>query len=111
MGSGARFQPRERSPRVLAPAERPAVAVLRHVINAEEAFHRTAGRYGSLSELSKAQNLLLDVPIQDLSFIRRGYRFDLTVEADGFRVAATPTAPGTRPFVGDDSGFIRAGVD
>jgi len=111
LGSGARFKPRDRSPRVLAPVERPAVAVLRHVMNAQEAFHRTAGRYGTLAELSKAQTLLLDVPIQELSFMRKGYRFDLAVEGDSFRVTATPSAPGTRPFVGDDSGIIRAGVD
>jgi hypothetical protein len=111
LGSEGRFRPRDRSPRVLAPTERPAVAVLRHVMNAQEAFHRSAGHYGTLAELSKAQNLLLDVPMQDRSFMRKGYRFDLTVEEDGFRVTATPSAPGTRPFVGDDTGIIRAGVD
>ena len=111
LGSGARFRPRDRSPRVLAPTERPAVAVMRHVMNAQEAFHRSAGHYGTLAELSKAHTLLLDVPIQERSFMRKGYRFDLTVEEDGFRVTATPSAPGTRPFVGDDTGIIRAGVD
>jgi len=84
--------------------------MLRHVMDAEEAYHKTAGRYGTFSELSE-KYLPLDVPRQDLSFMRTGYRFNLTVEADGFRVTATPTAPVTRSFVGDDSGYIRAGVE
>jgi serine/threonine protein kinase len=38
--STTRFRPRERSPRALAPVERPAVATIRHIINAQEAYHR-----------------------------------------------------------------------
>jgi hypothetical protein len=110
-GGGARFRERERSPRNLAPVERPAVAAMRHVMNAQEAYQRKAGHYGSFAELTKSQTLLLDVPVQDRSFMRKGYRFELTVERDGFKVVATPVAPGGRPFVGDDSGFIRAGLD
>jgi hypothetical protein len=33
------------------------------------------------------------------------------MERDGFRIVAEPMSPGPRSFVGDDSGFIRAGVD
>jgi hypothetical protein len=33
------------------------------------------------------------------------------VESDAFRLTATPTGGGPRPFVGDDSGFIRAGTE
>lgn len=111
VGGGARFAPRERSPRNLAPTERPAVAALRHVMNAEEAYKRKTGRYGSLTDMSRTQALLMDVPLQDRSFVRRGYRFELELESDGYRLMATPASPGTRPFVGDDSGIIRAEVD
>ena len=110
-GGSARFRERERSPRDLAPAERPAVAALRHVMNAEEAYQRKTGRYGTLSEMARAQSLLMDVPMQDRSFSRRGYHFELELESSGYRLVANPVSPGTRPFVGDDSGFIRAGVD
>jgi hypothetical protein len=35
------------------------------------------------------------------------YKFQLTVESDGFRIVATPTsASGLRPLQGDDSGFV-----
>jgi serine/threonine protein kinase len=110
-GGNARFRERERSPRNLAPVERPAVAAMRHVMNAQDAFQRKSGHYGTFAELKSSQTLLLDVPIQERSFQRKGYRFELTVERDGFKVVATPVAPGGRPFIGDDSGFIRAGLD
>jgi hypothetical protein len=110
-GGGATFRGRPRSPRDLVPAERPAVATLRHVMNAEEAFQSKNGRYGAFGELVRSRALLMDVPVQDRSFVRKGYRFEVSVESDGFTIVATPVAPGTRPFVGDDSGFIRAGVD
>ena len=87
------------------------MAALRHVMNAEEAYQRKHGRYGTFSEMARSQALLMDVPLQDRSFNRRGYRFELELESSGFRVVANPVSPGTRPFVGDDSGFIRAGVD
>jgi serine/threonine-protein kinase len=110
-GSTPRFRPRERSPRGLVPVERPAVATIRHIINAQEAYHHKRNRYGSLSDMASAQSLFLDVPFQPTSFRRAGYSFELTVESDGFRVVAMPTSPSGRPFVGDDSGFIRAGLE
>ena len=39
-GASGRFKARERSPRGLSPAERPAVATIRHLIDRMEAFHR-----------------------------------------------------------------------
>ena len=111
IGGGARFRQRERSPRNLAPLERPAVAALRHVMNAEELYQRKNGRYGSFGELTRSQTLLLDVAVQERAFMRKGYRFELAVESDGYKVIATPVVPGPRPFVGDDSGFIRAELD
>ena len=110
-GSTSHFRPRDRSPRNLVPVERPAVATIRHIINAQEAYHRKRNRYGSLNEMAVAQSLFLDVPFQPTSFRRGGYNFDLTVEADGFRIVAMPTAPNGRPFIGDDSGIIRAGTE
>jgi hypothetical protein len=109
--TGARFRQRERSPRPQAPVERPAIATLRHVMNAQEAYHHKNNRYGSLKDLAAAQTLFLDVAFQPTSFQRANYKFDMTVDADGFRVVAVPMSAGGRPFVGDDSGFIRAGVD
>ena len=109
-GASGRFKARERSPRVLAPAERPAVATIRHLIDRMEAFHRREGRYAGLGDL-RAAGLALDVPVSGNTFQRRGFRFEVTVESDGFRITATPLSPSGRSFVGDDSGYIRAGVD
>jgi hypothetical protein len=109
-GASGRFKARERSPRSLAPEERPAVATIRHLIDRMEAYQRKEGRYAGLAEL-RAAGLALDVPVSGNAFQRRGFRFEVTVEADGFRVTATPVSPSGRSFVGDDSGYIRAGVD
>jgi hypothetical protein len=64
-------------------------------------------RYGSFAELAQATGFTLDVPVSGSSFQRKGYRFDLKVEKDGFEVTAMPTSPGLRAFMGDDSGIIR----
>ena len=109
-GASSRYRPRERSPRDLTPFERPAVATLRHLIDRQEAFHRREGRYATFEDLGRS-GPFLDVPSQTLDFQRRGYRFGLSLERDGFRIVAEPMSPGPRSFVGDDSGFIRAGVD
>jgi serine/threonine protein kinase len=110
-GTSGRFKPRDRSPRNLVPVERPAVAVLRHVMNAEEMFRKKNGRYGTFKDLSNAGTLFLDVPIQTKEFQRKGYRFELALEDDGFKVVAMPAAPTGRAFFGDDSGFIQEGID
>ncbi len=109
-GASGRFKQRERSPRNLAPAERPAVATIRHLIDRMEAFHRKQGRYAGITEL-RAAGLALDVPFSGNSFQRRGFRFEVSVESDGFRVIASPLSPSGRSFIGDDSGYIREGVD
>ena len=110
-GGGATARRRPRSPMDLTLAEMPAVATLRHLINAEQAHYRRHERYGSFQELAEARLLRLDVPVAVSRFARRNYRFELEVEADGFRVAAVPLAPGRRGFVGDDTGFIQAGIE
>ena len=86
------------------------VATIRHLIDREEVFHRREGRYGTFDDLGRS-GPFLDVPAQTSTFQRRGYRFALTLERDGFSIVAEPTAPGPRSFVGDDSGYIRAGVE
>ncbi len=110
-GASGRFQARERTPRSLMPVERPAVATLRHLLDAQEAFYRKTNHYGQLAELAKAGTLFLDVPLQTTSFVRRGYRFEMKTAGDGFRATAVPLTPGSRPFLGDDSGIIRPDLD
>jgi hypothetical protein len=110
-GTSRRFAQRERSPRDLAVAERPAVATLRHLMDREEAYKKSTGRYGTFAEMARAGGFALDVPVSATAFNRKGYRFELTVEEDGFRITAVPGMPGPRSFLGDDTGFIRAGLD
>jgi eukaryotic-like serine/threonine-protein kinase len=110
-GATGRLRARERSPRDLGPGERPAVATLRHIMDRQEVFHRKQGRYGTLAELTSAVGFRLDVPVTQNTFERRGYRFDLSVEKDGFTVTALPNSPTGRTFTGDDSGFIRSGTE
>jgi serine/threonine-protein kinase len=110
-GVAGRLQQRERTPRNLTIPERPAIATMRHVMDAEDAFYRRNSRYGSFAELQKAGTLFVDVAIQPTAFLRKGYRFEVRVEGNGFSLAAVPLTPGARPFVGDDSGIIKAGVD
>jgi len=110
-GASGRFQARERTPRNLSAAERPAVGTMRHVIDAQESYYKRTSRYGTLAELKQAGTLFLDVPFQPNGFVRRGYRFEVTPTGSGFRITAVPVAPGGRPFTSDDSGIIRPGVD
>jgi hypothetical protein len=110
-GTSRRFAQRARSPRDLRPAERPAVATLRHVMDREEVYKHATGRYGTLADMAKTSGFGLDVPFAPASFQRRGFRFDLTLEEDGFRLTAVPRMPGPRSFIGDDSGYIRTGVE
>jgi serine/threonine protein kinase len=109
-GSGRNLRPRALSPHPLAQTERPAVATMRHIINAEEAFNKLHGHYATLAEMSN-KTLFLDVPHQGGAFQRAGYRFNLSVTGDGFKVMAMPMSAGGRPFTGDDSGYIRTGVE
>ncbi len=110
-GASGPLQSRERTPSQLRPVERPAVATMRHVIDAQESYYKRNNRYGNLTELKAAGTLFLDVSFQPTGFVRKGYRFEVQSTGSGFRVAAVPVVPGARPFTGDDSGRIRAGVD
>jgi hypothetical protein len=61
------------------------------------------GRYGNFSEvLPNGGSLPHPTLLQ-----RHGYRFELRADKGEFRVVATPLEMGLRPFVADDSGFVR----
>jgi hypothetical protein len=103
-----RFSARPRVPRDVAPVERPAVATLLHLMFVQQAYQRQNGRYGTLQDLKAAGLLHLDVPFGNGQFERRQYRFLMTVgDGSEYRVTATPLSIGARPFLGDDSGFVR----
>jgi hypothetical protein len=114
----ARYPKRQRVPRDLVPAERPAAATLLYVHMAQEAYHRKSGRYGNLRELADAGFFTLDGPFDPGGFRRAGrsragggpaapFAFRLTVEGDGYRMDATPLGPFGRALMVDDSGFVR----
>jgi eukaryotic-like serine/threonine-protein kinase len=109
-GSRRPMNRRPASPRGQRAAEIPAVATVRHLMNAETQFHKKEGRYGSLADLA-GRYAFLDVKPSSNSFQRKGYRFDLSVKGDGFEVLATPMGTGGRAFKGDDSGYITDAND
>ena len=83
---------------------------MRYLMNTQEAYFKRTNKYATLQELRA--EMRLDVPTTQTSFARAGYRFTMTTEDDGFKILAAPQNIGAnRPFVGDDSGFIRAGLD
>jgi hypothetical protein len=102
-----RFRQRSPVPPGVRPVERPAVSTLLYLHGAQEAFHRKEGRYGTLRELSDAGLLAVDVPFETSGFVRARYAFRLSVEPDGYRIEALPQPGPGRPFVVDDSGFVR----
>jgi hypothetical protein len=100
-GTNRRFRPREKFPRDVTAAERRGVFVLLNVIHYQALHRQRTGRYGTFQQVLPRQ-----VPAGG-AFEHAGYRFDMTVESDGFKVVATPLAMGLRGFVADDSGFVR----
>ncbi|HVR70511.1 MAG TPA: hypothetical protein VMT87_06665 [Vicinamibacteria bacterium] len=100
-GTNRRFRPREKFPRDVTPAERRGVFVLLNVIHYQALHRQRTGKYGTFQQVLPRQ-----VPSGD-AFEHAGYRFDMTVEPDGFEVVATPLAMGQRGFVADDTGFVR----
>jgi hypothetical protein len=100
-GTNRRFARREKVPSDVTPAEKRAVAVLLNVLQYESLHHQRTGRYGDFKQILPRQVANPNV------LEHAGYRFDISVESDGFKVVATPQSPGLRGFVADDSGFIR----
>jgi len=105
--SATRFRPRAPFPPGITMPERPAVGTLLHLHQAEEAYHRKNGRYGSARELAEAGFLRLDVPVGAEGFRRARYGFRVTAGADSYRADAVPLAANGRAFMVDDSGFVR----
>jgi hypothetical protein len=105
-GASGKFTRRKPSPPTQNPVERSAIATLRHVMIVQEAYKRQHGRYGSFEELKREGLLRLDVATQARQFARKGYSFAVQADGESYRVDATPTAPGLRPFMGDESNFI-----
>jgi hypothetical protein len=105
-GTSRRHEARPLSPRPRIPIEAPAIATLRHIISAEEAFKKQTGRYGTLAEMAAGHTLFVDEPLQGGGFRRKGYKFELQLTGDGFRAMALPQMAGPRSFVGEDSGYI-----
>jgi serine/threonine protein kinase len=97
-------RPREREPRDTTPVEKPAVASLRRMIEAEAAFKGNVGHYGSVADLVRAN--LLNVIVRGNGFVGPNYRFELSLTKDGFSVTAAPHSGSGRHFAGDEAGFI-----
>ena len=100
-GTQRRLGRREKVPSDVTPPEKRAVAVLLNVLQYQALYHQRHGRYGDFKQILPRQ-----VATPNL-IEHAGYRFDLTVEPNEFKVVATPHAGGLRGFIADDSGFIR----
>jgi serine/threonine-protein kinase len=105
--TSTRFRARPLFPPGTTLLERPAVGTLLHLHQAEEAFHRKNGRYGSPRELAEAGFLRLDVPVSAEGFRRARYVFRVTAGADAYRADAVPFGASARAFMVDDSGYVR----
>jgi hypothetical protein len=100
-GTNRRFARREKVPSDVTPPEKRAVAVLLNVLQYQALHHQRTGRYGDFKQILPRQVTTPNV------IEHAGYRFDLTVEPNEFKVVATPQAGGLRGFVTDETGFIR----
>ncbi len=101
-GTGRRLRAREKFPPDLTGIERRAVYNLLNMMNLQGAHKARSGRYGSFKDI-------LPMAPQSPSMLEHnGYRFQLTVNGDDFKIVATPVSPGTgRALVADDSGYVR----
>jgi serine/threonine protein kinase len=101
-GTKRSLNARPRFPRGISGPERRAVFNLLNMMRFQEAYQKKTGRYGSFKDT-------LPVSVPQANVLQNaGYKFELAVESDGFRIVATPiTMSGLRPFIGDDSGFVR----
>jgi hypothetical protein len=100
-GSKRPLRARPRIPHGISMPERRAAFNLLNMMRFQEAYKRKTGRYGTFRD-----TLPMSVPQANV-LQNAGYKFELSVESDGFRIVATPvTMSGLRPLVGDDSGFV-----
>jgi hypothetical protein len=109
-GTSRALERRPLSPRPQGAPEPSAIFAVRHIMNAEFAFQKKNGRFGTLAELARAGLPVTNVSAEGNAFAHRGYRFEVEAAGDSFRVTAMPQGPG-RPFVGDESNYIRAGLE
>jgi len=101
-GTRRNLRARPRLPHGISPPERRAAFNLLNMMRFQEAYQKKTGHYGSFKET-------LPVPVPQANVLQHGgYKFELSVDSDGFKIIATPvTMAGLRPFIGDDSGFVR----
>jgi serine/threonine protein kinase len=101
-GTGRALRARPRIPAEVSGPERRAAFNLLNMMRFQEAYQKKNGRYGTFKET-------LPISVESGTSLRNaGYKFELTVESDGFKIVATPTSlAGLRPLLGDDSGFVR----
>ena len=104
-GSSGQYKRRPRIPPHL-PAEQPAVRALARILSAQKAHRRRTGRYGTLDELVKADDLPLTARRSENGWVRQQYRITVTAAGNTFRAEAQPLSPAGRAFYTDDSGFI-----
>lgn len=101
-GTKRPLRARPKFPPGVLPAERRAVFNLLNMMRFQEAYQKKTGRYGSFKDT-------LPISVAQANVLQNaGYKFELSVESDGFQIVATPVSmSGLRPFIGDDSGFVR----
>jgi hypothetical protein len=101
-GTKRALNARPRIPRGIGGPERRAVFNLLNMMRFQEAYQKKTGHYGSFKET-------LPIAVAQAHVLQNaGYKFELSVESDGFKIVATPVSmSGLRPFIGDDSGFVR----
>ncbi len=100
-GASGPLRARDRFPRDVSGLERRAVFVLLNLTNLQAAHHQRTGRYGTFAETIPGR------AVSPRSFERHGYRYDLTLESDGFTITANPLNMGSRALLVDDTGFVR----
>jgi serine/threonine protein kinase len=106
-GTSQPMRVRRRVP-IGTPAERPALRMLHHIVNAEESFKSETGRYGTFTDLARSGKLAPAVIETLRRWSNKYYRYELGLEDGGFRILARPLLRReARSFVADDSGIIR----
>jgi hypothetical protein len=101
-GTKRNLRARPKFPPGISVPERRAVFNLLNMMRFQEAYQKKTGHYGSFQD-----TLPISVAHADV-LQNAGYKFELSVERDGFKIVATPVSmSGLRPFIGDDSGFVR----
>jgi hypothetical protein len=99
-GTGRRLRAREKFPPDVTGVERRAVYNLLNMMNLEGSHKARNGRYGSFKDILPA------APGSATVLEHNGYRFQLTVAGDDYKIVATPLNSG-RALIADDSGFVR----